>query len=188
MEKFYIVKNEKFLKEIEDFKENEINRNSFIKEFFEGNGISGSGYYIRGNGSVNCAFSERSKENIELYVDDCEENVEKFGKQLLKAESFGGHYLRRFRKGCAMLKDFQNKCIEKQIVINSYFHREGDWFNELHFGGYSTTRFFLDGVYYLKISTSRSGTITPTYDGFVDIKGSDFYKALEKYEELQDKE
>lgn len=183
MEKFYIVKNETFLKEIEDFKENENKRNSFIKEFFEENGIIGTGYYIRGNGFVNCPFDEKNKENIELYVDDCEENVSKFGKQLLKAVNFGDCYLRKFRKGCVILKDFQNKCIEKQIVINNHFHDEGYWFNELHFGGYSVARFSLDGVYYLKISTSRYKTITPTYGGFIEIKGSKFYEALEMYEE-----
>lgn len=183
MEKFYIVTNKKFLKEIEDFKENERKRNEFIKNFFQRNGISGTGYYISGDGLVNCPFEEWNKSDIRLYVEDCKENLEKFGKQLLKAVSFGEIYLRKFRKGCALLKEFQSECIEKKIVINSHFHREGDYFKELHFGGYSLTRFLLDEKYYLRIETSKYGSITPDYDGFDEIKGSEFYKALEKFEE-----
>lgn len=183
MEKFYIVTNEKFLKEIEDFKENERKRNEFIKDFFQRNGISGTCYYIGGNGSVNCSFKEWSKDEINLYVEDCKENTEKFGKKLLKPVIFGDQYLRKFRKGCTLLKEFQSECIEKQIVINSHFHREGDYFKELHLGGYSLTRFSLDEKYYLRIETSKYGSITPDYDGFDEIKGSEFYKALEEFEE-----
>lgn len=113
-EKFYIVTNEKFLKEIEDFKENKNKRNKFIEDFFRKNGISGTGYYICGTGLVNVPFEEQSKEEIRLYVDDCEENNQKFGKQLLKKEIFGDSYLRRFRKGCTLLKSFQNECIKKK--------------------------------------------------------------------------
>ncbi len=183
VEKFYIVTNEKFLKEIEDFKENERKRNEFIKEFFRENGIVGSGYYISGNGFVNVPFEERNKGNIRLYIDDCEENNRKFEKQLLKPISFGNCYLRSFRKGCSLLKKFQDECIKNKIIVNSYFHREGDYFDELHLGGYSVTRFSYEGKYYLRIETSKYDSITPTYDGFEEIKGSEFYVALEKYEE-----
>lgn len=183
VEKFYIVTNEKFLKEIEDFKENERKRNEFIKEFFQENGIVGSGYYISGDGFANVPFKEKNKENIFLYIDDCEENNQKFGKQLLKPTPFGDCYLRRFRKGCFLLKKFQDECVENEIVINSHFHREGDYFDELVLGGYSVTRFSYKGKYYLRIEASKYDSITPAHDGFEEIKGSEFYVALERYED-----
>lgn len=183
MEKFYIVTNERFLKEIEDYKENERKRKGFIEDFFRRNEISGTRYCIRGDGFVNCPFEERNKEDICLYVDDCEKNNERYGKQLLKREAFRGHYMRKFRKGSAILKAFQNECIEKRIVINSIFHREGDYFEKLCLGGYSVTRFELDGQYYLRMEAHEDGPVTPAYAGFEEIKGSDFYRALEKLEE-----
>lgn len=187
MEKFYIVVNEKFLKEIEDYKESMEKRNGFIKDFFERNRISGSGYCISGDGLVNCPFEEQDKECIRLYIEDCDENNENYGRQLLRRKDFGGHRLRSFRKGSALLKAFQNECVEKKIVINSRFHREGDYFKELRLGGYSTTRFELDGKYYLRMGTVGSTSITPAYDGFEEIKGSEFYKALERFEERDSK-
>lgn len=178
--KFYIVTNEKFLKEIEDFEENERKRDEFVKEFFQKNDISGTKYYIRGDGFCNVPFKERDKEDIQLYIEDCEENNQKFRKQLLKKVSFKDNYLRRFRKGCSLLKTFQNECVEKGIVINNLSPREGDYFDELHMGGYSVARFFYEGKYYLQLETSVFKSITPTYEGFEEIKGSEFYVALEK--------
>lgn len=180
-EKFFIVTNEQFLKETRDFRKNEEERNALIKEFYEKKGISGNGYYIRGDGRVNRPFEEYNKKDIRLYIGDCEENEAKFGKQLLKAVRFDdGFYMRRFRANSAVLKEFQNLCIERRIIINNWWHKEGDWFKELHMGGYSVTRFELDGKYYLRIETSKS-EITPEHDGFNEIKGSEFYLAVEKF-------
>lgn len=184
MEKFFIVTNEQFLKEIDDFKENERIRNDFIKEFFEEHGIYGSAYYIRGDGCVNVPFKDYEKKNINLYIGKSEENTEKFGKQLKKPVRFDdGYYLYAFRKDSSILKEFQQACVDKGIVINNHWHREGDYFNELRMGGYSVTRFSFDGKYYLHMETQKNG-ITPRYDGFEEIKGSEFYIAFEKRKEL----
>ena len=44
MEKFYIVTNQKFLEEIEEYKKNRLRQNEFIKRFFAEKGIKGIGY------------------------------------------------------------------------------------------------------------------------------------------------
>lgn len=179
MEKFFIVTNETFLKEIEDFYKNEEVRREFVKDFMTEHGIAGSGYYLHGSGSINVPFKERNKGEIVLYIDDNKENEEKFGKELRKAIRFdNGVFLRPFKKASKTLKEFQDLCIEKEIVINSWWHREGDWFEELRFGGYTTTRFEYQGKYYLRMETKHSG-ITPIHDGFNEIKGSEYYLALE---------
>lgn len=87
--------------------------------------------------------------------------------------------MRKFRANSKTLKEFQNLCIERNIVINNHPICEGDYFEELHIGGYDVLRFEYDGKMYLRMNTSRS-SITPEYDGFEEIKGSEFYKALEE--------
>lgn len=185
MEKFYIVTNEKFLKEINDYRKHEEERRIVANNFFENKGIVGEEYYISGDGFVNRPFKEHEKNNIRLYISDCNENDQKFGKELLKPTklfSDSDVLMRKFRANSKTLKEFQNLCIEKNIVINNHSIREGDYFKELHLGGYSISRFEHENKLYLKISTTKYETITPDDTGFTEIKGSEFYKALEEFE------
>ena len=186
MEKFYIVTNEKFLKEIDDYRKHEEERRILVNNFFENKGIVGEEYYISGDGFVNRPFKEHEKNNIRLYISDCNENDQKFGKELLKPTklfSDSDVLMRKFRANSKTLKEFQNLCIEKNIVINNHSIREGDYFKELHLGGYSVSRFKYENKLFLKISTTKYETVTPDDDtGFAEIKGSEFYKALEEFE------
>lgn len=186
MEKFYIVTNEKFLKEINDYRKHEEERRIVANNFFENKGIVGEEYYISGDGFVNRPFKEYEKNNIRLYISDCNENDQKFGKELLKPTklfSDSDVLMRKFRANSKTLKEFQNLCIEKNIVINNHSIREGDYFKELHLGGYSVSRFEYENKLYLKISTTKYETITPDDDtSFTEIKGSEFYKVLEEFE------
>jgi hypothetical protein len=186
MEKFYIVTNEKFLKEINDYRKHEEERRIVANNFFENKGIVGEEYYISGDGFVNRPFKEHEKNNIRLYISDCNENDQKFGKELLKPTklfSDSDVLMRKFRANSKTLKEFQNLCIEKNIVINNHSIREGDYFKELHLGGYSVSRFEYENKLYLKISTTKYETITPDDDtSFTEIKGSEFYKVLEEFE------
>lgn len=186
MEKFYIVTNEKFLKEINDYRKHGEERRIVTNNFFEDKGIAGKEYYIGGDGSVNHPFREYEKHNIRLYIADCDENNQKFGKELLKPTklfSDSDVLMRKFRANSKTLKEFQDLCIEKNIVINNHPIRVGDYFKELHLGGYSVSRFEYENKLYLNISTTKYETITPDDStGFTEIKGSEFYKALEEFE------
>lgn len=186
MEKFYIISNKKFLKEIDDYKKHQEERRLLIKDFFENKGIVGKEYYISGDGLINRPFEEYEKHNIRLYITDCNENNQKFGKELLKPNKLfcdSDTLMRKFRANSKTLKEFQDLCIKKNIVINNHPIREGDYFKELHLGGYSVTRFEYENKLYLNISTAKYETITPDDDtGFIEIKGSEFYKALEEFE------
>lgn len=184
MEKFYIVSNEQFLKEISDFRIHSEERRKLAKEFFERKEILGQSHDICGDGSVNKPFHESEKSRIRLYIEDCKENNEKFGNELLKPTKWfcdSDIKMRSFRANSKTLKEFQNLCIEKSIVINNHPICEGDYFKELHMGGYDVSRFEYDGKMYLRMNTSRSN-ITPEYDGFEEIKGSEFFRALEELE------
>lgn len=186
MEKFYIVTNEKFLKEIDDYRKHGEERRTLVNIFFENKGIAGKEYHISGNGFVNCPFKEYEKHNIRLYITDCNENNQKFGKELLKPTKLfydSDVLMRKFRANSKTLKEFQDLCIKKNIVINNHPIREGDYFKELLLGGYSVSRFEYENKLYLNISTTKYETITPDDDtGFIEIKGSEFYKALEELE------
>ena len=186
MEKFYIVTNPEFLANIKAYKENVRRQNEFIKEFYAKKDIYGAGYFIHGTGSVNAPFGEHDKKSINLYIDSCPENEERFGSQLKKERVFSdGSRLRAFRKNSAILKEFQDLCIQKKLVINLDFPMEGDYFKELLLGGYSVARFEYEGKYYLKIETDKK-SITPISDGFDEIKGSEFYAAKEVYLEQEE--
>lgn len=186
MEKFYIVTNEKFLKEINDYRKHEEERRIVANNFFKEKGITRKEYYINGDGSVNRPFKDFEKYSIRLYIADCDENNQKFGKELLKPTKLfcdSNVLMRKFRANSKTLKEFQNLCIEKEIVINNHPIREGDYFKELHLGGYSILRFEYGNKLYLKISTTKYETITPDDNtSFTEIKGSEFYKALEEFE------
>ena len=67
MEKFYIVTNEDFLKEIQDFNAHAEERRLLINEFFEKYGIVGNAYHISGDGFVNEPF-EDIKTTIFLHI------------------------------------------------------------------------------------------------------------------------
>ena len=186
MEKFYIVTNEKFLKEITDYRKHGEERRIVANNFFEDKGITGKEYYISGDGSVNRPFEEYEKHNIRLYITDCNENNQKFSKELLKPNKLfcdSDTLMRKFRANSKTLKEFQDLCIKKNIVINNHPIRVGNYFKELHLGGYSISRFEYENKLYLNISTTKYETITPDDDtGFTEIKGSEFYKALEEFE------
>ena len=68
MEKFYIVSNERFLKEIRDFKKHSEERRKLINEFFDKKGIAGECYHICGDGIVNEPFKDFQKDNIRLHI------------------------------------------------------------------------------------------------------------------------
>lgn len=178
MEKYYIVRNEQFINQVErDIKIAE-DRKNFIKQFFSENGIDGEHYYFSGTGFTNIPFKEDDKGEIRLHIEDTEHNREKYGKQFKKSR-FGG--LVGLRKGSELLKRFQAACIEAGVVINRGKVRPGDYFKELNLGGYASERFLYKGLWYLKINTDHYNDkeIIPAYDGFEEIKASEYYKALE---------
>ena len=186
MEKFYIVSNEQFLKEISDYRMHMKERRKLINTFFKDKGIVGEEYHISGTGQINVPFTDTNKSHIRLYVEDCNSNNEKFGKELLKPVKLfcdSDVKMRKFRANSKTLKEFQSLCVEAKIVINNHPIREGEYFKELYLGGYSVSRFEDAGKTYLRIYSSRWDSITPKYDGFNEIKGSEFFEAFEDVKE-----
>lgn len=180
VEKFFIVENEDFLRLAAFVKEARETRNKFLCDFFEKHQIEGEYYRMHGNGSYHCAFSEELKLSIVLEIEGTAGNRERFGNQLRKNSLSNGLYA--FKKSAPVLKAFQDACVEHGIIINLDEYFVGDFFEELHFGGYSSKYFEHAGTLYLSIHTTRSNTLTPK-DGFIEVKPSEFYAALEAFQE-----
>lgn len=177
MDKFYKITNEKLRKEIEWYRETAKAQNNFIKQFFEENNIDGTEYYLRGTGMCNCEFQEDRKTDISLSISPTSNNTERFGKDFKQSLCSG---LVALKKTSKLLKKFQDGCIQNKIVINLLRVRIGDYFKELHLGGFGTEGLHEhDGAFYLKIHTDHHDTITPEHEGFEEIKGSEYYQLVE---------
>lgn len=180
VEKFYKISNDLLRKEVSFYTEENKKRNNLIKEFFEKHGIEGSVYYMSANGTCNRAFSEELKDNIKLCIGL--NNAEMFSKHI-KKNSMCPDTL-ELKKSSNILKDFQNECIKRNIIVNLMKINVGHYFKELEYGGYSAGGLYhKDGFYYLKITTTDFKTITPKYEGFEEIKGSEYYSVVELNEE-----
>lgn len=176
VEKFYRVNNKSLAKEVDFYIKENKKRNTLIKEFFEKHGIEGDVYYITANGLCNKAYKDELKSNIKLCIGL--NNAEKFSDHLKKNSICNDTV--ELKRSSKILKDFQNECIKRSIVINLERVGVGHYFKELEYGGFSTGGLHAkDGYYYMKISTTKFGSITPKYDGFEEIKGSEYYAVVE---------
>lgn len=181
IEKYYIVENPDFIKESRFLEKAKKDRYQMINDFFEEHGIDGDYYYFSGNGSVNKPFSENEKRGICLSISLTEQNKKNFGDQLKKNPCRNGLF--DFKKSSPILKSFQDACIERQVIVNLWDSFIGDYFSELHFGGFSHRHFEINGKMYLEIDSNRYDSVTPEKEGFTEIKASTFFEALEEREE-----
>lgn len=180
MEKFYIVKNEKYLTALNDYKNACNKQGEFVANFFKENNIDGDKYYMGGDGCMNCAFDEHDKKSIMLYIWPSLENKHVFNKQLLTKPHKTG--LIGFRKTSKLLKNFQDQCVENDIPINLWKPRISHYItNELIYQCTSQV-FNHNGDVYLILESDQLKDKTSIADDFIEIKGSEFYKAKEEYE------
>ena len=114
MEKFYIVRNQKVLQDIDQYKKNRAKRINFINDFFQRYNIDGERYYLGGSGFVNVAFDEDRKKDIALCIENTENNLSRFGADFKKTRQFTG--LKEFKENSAILNDFQQECIKKRLL------------------------------------------------------------------------
>lgn len=178
MEKFYIVRNQKALQDIKEEDEALEQQKQFIREFFAENGINGGEYLMGGLGGYNKPIPEMFESNIWLCVKDTQENREKHEKEFKKNPVRG--YMREFKKSSKTLKKFQHECAVKKIPVNIYPIHFGDYFGQLRYSGYSQQYFkSSDDMLFLRIISKNDCEIIPETDGFEEIKGSEFFIALE---------
>ena len=93
-----------------------------------------------------------------------------------------------FKKTSKTLKEFQKECIIKKIIVNLEPVYWGDYFKDLCYNPHSYTTFSYDGILYLGITCNSLKQLEPECNGFIEIKGSEFHKQLEKKKELTEGE
>lgn len=175
---FIATKESKYVQDWDKYLELREQQNEVVKEFFTEKGIETNCYRVGGNGSVNKPFSNYNEKEIGLDIEPTENDLVKFGKMLCKPMSNG---LCSFRKNSSISKEFAQKCVEEQIVINLYSPRMSDYFKSLGYHGLTRSQFPIGNDLYVKV-TSEYLNEEDTPEGFTEIKLSEYYLAEEKLE------
>lgn len=175
---FIATKESKYFKDCEEYFKKAEKQSNFVKRFFNEKGIEGSKYIVGGNGCVNVPFSDFEKSKIGIKIESTENNLNKFNKMLCKPDKYN---LRQFKKNSKVSKEFAQKCVDEEIVINLYQPRIGDYFDSLGFNGYSYQRLYNDEQYYIKIESEYLKE-DEILNGFIEIKDSEFYIMKENLE------
>lgn len=147
-----------------------------VFEFLRVNDIEAETYYLRGEGSYNVPFNDDEKGDISLYIVPKNDDVMKLS--LCKVLSDG---LRKIRKTSKIGKAFANYCVENKIIINIWEPDIRDYFDDFLFGNTRTRRFYdkEDDVFYVNIEGDRFDNTFKSMNGLIEIKNSEFFKALE---------
>lgn len=183
MERAFIISEESsYFQQWQEYCKTADKQKEFINRFFKENEIEATTYMVSGTGLCGVPFNEDSKKDIWLYIDPTENDLLKFEKILTKPNS--RHGLRAFKKTSKISKDFAQKCIDKQIVINLYEPRVSSYFKSLGYMGCGYTLLPYNGELYIKVDSNYLKT-DDTPEGFKEIKLSEFYKIKEEFELLE---
>lgn len=177
MERSFIASKEsKYVQDWDKYLEFREQQNEVVKEFCVEKGIEANCYRVGGNGSVNKPFSNYNEKEIGFDIEATENDLVKFGKMLCKPMSNG---LCSFRKNSTISKEFAQKCVEKQIVINLHSPEMRHYFKTLGFNGYTRSQFPIGDNLYVKVASEylKEEDIP---EGFTEIKLSEYYIAEEK--------
>jgi hypothetical protein len=151
MEKaFKIGDNAKYYIDLEKYIANTDRQRTLVDEFLKKHNIEANKFCVGGNGFVNKPFEEHEKEDIVLDILPTDKDKENFGKLLRKENDYG---LCGFKKKSKINKEFQDYCVETQMIINLSEPYLRDYFKSLDLGAYSRSLFKKDDVWYLKISS-----------------------------------
>lgn len=181
---FIATKESKYVQDYDSYIDLLNRQKDFVNKFCKDNNIEANEYLVRGNGFVNQPFKECSKKDISFSIIPTANDLNNFSKMLTKPDKYE---LFSFKKNSKIAKDFAQKCIDEQIVINLYSPKPRDYFKSMSYMAYSYQQFEYDDTFYIMIKSEYLEE-DDTPDGFVEIKMSEFYKVKEEYESRKDKE
>ena len=179
MERAFIIgKESKYYRMLNIYEQYMDERNKVVNDFFNKKGIESIEYHMGGNGRCNAPFYHWEKEEIYLYIIPTDNDLTNFKTSFNKPLQNG---LRKLRKNSELLKEFQQICIDKHIIINPTEPDLRDYFQSLRHKGYYQTRFIKDNNLYLLVKSDYlDGKEIPK--NFIEIKLSEFYRAKESLE------
>jgi hypothetical protein len=181
MERYFIAtKESELVKDINKYIQMCKEQSQFVKKFCDEKGIEAHEYIISGDGTINQPFGEYWKKNIKFYINPTDKDKEILGKYLTKPSD--RHGLCAFKKSSAIAKEFADLCVKEKVVINLHACDLRNYFKSIGWNGYNRTLFEIDnGDYYLKVE-SKGLKEDDTPEGMIEIKGSEFYLAMEEHE------
>ncbi|QUH21760.1 hypothetical protein [Alkaliphilus sp. B6464] len=176
---FIATKESDFVRDYEKYRLLALEQRKFVDEFLNEKGIESNKFIVGGNGSFNVPFKENCKSDITLSIKPTQNDIENFGKVLKKPNKH--HGLCGFKKGSNIAKEFAQKCVDNQIVVNLWRPRIGDYFDSLGFRGCRWESFICNDIFYLKVESDYlKKDDTPI--GFIEIKQSKYYLVKEEFE------
>lgn len=179
MEKAFIISEEnKYYKAVKKYWEGLKKQNEFIKEFFQEKNIDGTCYHFGGNGMCNTPFNDYNKKEIYLYIEPTAKNIDKFGDFFTKKKCYE---LCGLRKNSEIGKEFAQRCVDKQIIVNLLEPDVRDYFKSLGYGACNVHKFEYGNKLYLKLDSDylKEDDIP---EGTQVIKMAEFYIKLEEIE------
>lgn len=177
---FIATKESEYVQELNKYIESGDQQKKIVKEFFIEKEIESSLFMVGGDGSVNSPFGECNKNGIRINIEPTKNDLIKFSKMLCKPDK---NNMCSFKKNSIISKEFSQRCVDNQIVINLYPPRVSNYFESLERGiyGCSYSQFPDEDDLYIKIS-SKHLKENDLPNGFTEIKLSKFYIAKEKHE------
>jgi hypothetical protein len=175
---FIATKESKYVQDYDKVMDLAKQQRKFVAAFLKEIGAEATRFYLHGNGMVGVPFKEYEKSDIILSIIPTDNDLIKFGKILSKPDQ---HDLCSFRRNSKIGKEFAQKCVDEEIIINLHHLDFRDYFESLGFAAYSMQQFKQDENFYIKlISEYLKEDDTPV--GFTEIKISEFYRIKEEYE------
>ena len=179
MERAFIIEKEsKYYRRLNICEQYMDKQNKVVSDFFNKKGIESTEYYMEGNGRCNTPFYHWEKEEICLYIIPTVNDLTNFKTSFNKPLQNG---LRKLRKNSKLLKEFQQICIDEQIIINIIEPNLRDYFQSLGYKGYHQTRFIKNNNLYLLVESDYLDK-KEIPKNFIEIKLSEFYKIKESLE------
>lgn len=175
---FIVTKESQYYIDAEDYLAKVKQQGEFVRKFLKEKGIESTQFYLSGNGFVNVPFGNYEKDNITLSIIPTENDTIKYDKQLTKPDEYE---LRRFKKVTKILKEFAQYCVDNKVVINLHEPDLRDYLKSMDWCSYSRQLIPHEQGYCLKIASDLLKE-NDNPKGFIEIKLSEFYKALEEYE------
>ena len=175
---FIATKESEYVKDFDKYSELNNQQKEFVNKFFTEKGIEANCYRIGGNGSVNKPFNDYDKNNIGFSIIPTDNDLIKFSKMLCKPDN---NDLCAFKKSSTISKEFAQKCVDENIVINLHSPRISNYFISLGWHGLSRSQFPVGDDLYIKVSSEHLEA-DDVVEGFTEIKLSEYYIAKEKFE------
>lgn len=180
--KFYIVENKEFFERLAECKELRTKMRTFREDFFRRHGVEGRASVFL-NKEVNGSeyLSEENRDCITMAIEETQENISKFKDQIQDIRKNMAY----MNTDSALLSEYKKEIEENRLplYVPGIYSLLQEYIAELNSPKLVFEHFYMYGKLYIAFTSFTYGEAPKDPDkGFVEIKGSEYFKALEAYE------